>query len=298
MPWGRLDDSLYDHPKLDLVPVEERLAAIGLWARAISWCNRFLTDGMVPRARIEKLDGTTELADQLVAAGLFEATSTGYIVHDFLHFNDSRADILERRAKEAKRKADYRASKGQKPRPNGTNPGTARSDDDDVPPGVPASVPPGHPPGQGDVSRDVSQRDSRTRESRPVPTRPDPSRPTESLERGSARAARADVQALRDRGWPRVTKAQRAILDEVAGRHDQTGYGFAAEVIRNTAPDADPLESVMAADRMWQARQRQQADQAEEAWQRTKAEEREQASTVLGDLAPDDVDADVKAWIS
>jgi hypothetical protein len=291
MPWGRLDDSLYDHPKLDLIPVEERLAAIGLWARAISWCNRFLTDGLVPRDRITKLDGTADLADRLVVAGLFDSggnvPSGAYQIHDFLSFNDSREKVLERRQHDADRKAKWRAAKeaeknGKRPRAARPS-GTARTNGRNVPPSV---QPDGTP-----LSHVESQRDSRTRESRPDPTRPDPSH--DSLERDSA-GARPDVQALLDRGWPKVTKAQRAILDEVAGRHDRTGHGFAAEVIRNTAPEADPLESVMSADRMWQSRQRQAADDGDAAWQRTKAEEREQASRVLGDLAPDDVDT--KAW--
>jgi hypothetical protein len=291
MPWGRLDDSLYDHPKLDLIPVEERLAAIGLWARAISWCNRFLTDGLVPRDRIAKLDGTADLADRLVVAGLFDSggnvPSGAYQIHDFLSFNDSREKVMERRQHDADRKAKWRAAReaeknGKRPR-GARHSGTARSNGQIVPPSVTPSGTPDKPV--------LSQRDSRTRESRPDPTRPDPSH--DSLDRDSA-GARPDVQALLDRGWPKVTKAQRLVLDEVAGRHDRTGHGFAAEVIRNTAPDADPLESVMAADRMWQAGQRQRADAEDQAWQRTKAEEREQAGHVLGDLAPDDVDT--KAW--
>src|SRR5262245_46818288 len=111
MPWGRLDDSLYDHPKLDLLPIEQRLAGVGLWARSISWCNRFLTDGHIPRNRIEKLDGTPELADLLVAAGLFETDASGYRIHDFLEFNDSRAHVEERRSKDAERKAAWRDKK-------------------------------------------------------------------------------------------------------------------------------------------------------------------------------------------
>lgn len=54
MPWGRLDDSFYDHPKLDDLG-SSRLAGAGLWAIAISWCNRRLTDGLVPRERIRQL---------------------------------------------------------------------------------------------------------------------------------------------------------------------------------------------------------------------------------------------------
>lgn len=175
MPWGRLDDSLYDHPKLDLIPAEERNACIGLWARAISWCNRFLTDGQVPRDRIGKLDGTMAQAELMVGAGLLDESSTGFVVHDFLHFNDSRAQIQERRQKEAERKASWRAGR----RPAGSPNGTSSVDDDDVPPGVPEGVPPSVPPGRTEMSQRVSRDSSRARHgANPDPTRPDPSRPT------------------------------------------------------------------------------------------------------------------------
>ena len=168
MPCGRLDDSLYDHPKLDLIPVEERLAAIGLWARAISWCNRFLTDGLVPRDRIAKLDGTPALADRLVAAGLFEPAPHGYLIHDYLAFNVSREKTLEQRQYDAERKAKWRAERDAAKRvdnsakkPSGrSHTGTPRTKRAPVPAGVPPE------------SQAESQRDSRTRESRPDPTRP------------------------------------------------------------------------------------------------------------------------------
>ena len=89
-----------------------------------------------------------------------------------------------------------------------------------------------------------------------------------------ARLRRADIAALHDRGWKRVTKAQRAVLDEILGRHDVTGPEFAAEAIRATPADKDPLEAVMTADRLWQDAQRRRADSDEAAWAETKAEER------------------------
>lgn len=88
---------------------------------------------------------------------------------------------------------------------------------------------------------------------------------------------RADVQALLDRGWPKVTKAQRRILDEVLERHDVTGPAFAAEVIRSTPPDADPLEAVIAADRLWQDAQAERVAAEEAAWSAEKAAERAEA---------------------
>jgi hypothetical protein len=281
MPWGRLDDSLYDHPKLDALPADRRLEAIGLWARAISWCNRFLTDGNVPRDRVVKLDGTLELADLLVAAGLFERTATGYAIHDFLRFNDSRTQIEERRHREAERKAAWRAGK----RPGGTDDGTLSTNYDDVPLHVPPSVPVGHSEMSRAESRRLSRDSPRARDRARHDANPDPSRPVpshESLDRDSARgrAQRSDVQALRDRGYRRVTKAQRRVLDEILARHDQTGAEFAASAIRSAAPGVDPLRAAMDADALWQAARRRQADADESAWQQTKDDDRAVAANV------------------
>jgi hypothetical protein len=171
MPWGRLDDSLYDHPKLDLLPADQRLAGVGLWAVAISWSNRYLTDGRVPSKQIGRLGGTTELADELVVAGLFDEADDGYVVHDFHDFNDAKVDVLERRSKDAARKSEWR--KRQLSRRD-TSPVTAGQDDQ------PSTM----SQRDGEMSqRDMSQRDSRARDvARDVariPTRPDPSRPIE-----------------------------------------------------------------------------------------------------------------------
>lgn len=268
MPWGRLDDSLYDHPKLDLLPHEAeaaqrildtldpaqlvKLVALGLWARSISWCNRFLTDGAVPRATIvRKLDGSPELADAMVGAGWFESSATGYQVHDFLDFNESRADVLERREKDADRQREWRKNRG-KNRHGVSHDVTSNGSEPDVTGGVTALVTP------SSRARDVAR----------IPARPGPAESNLSGERISdarARPRRADIQALHDRGWKRVTKAQRQVLDEVLDRHDVTGPAFAAEVIRATPAGRDPLEAVMAADRLWQEARRRQADADEAA---------------------------------
>jgi hypothetical protein len=108
MPWGRLDDGLYDHPKLDALG-RERLAGIGLWSLAISWCNRRLTDGVIPLDRIRLLGGTTQLADRLVEADLFERHADGYAIHDFLEFNDSREQVEARREAAAERQRRHRS---------------------------------------------------------------------------------------------------------------------------------------------------------------------------------------------
>jgi hypothetical protein len=277
MPWGRVDDTWYDHPKLDELDGEsewpDRLAAAGLNSLAWSWCNRFLTDGHVPAATVGKLGGSRALAELLVSVGLWEMSRSGYQIHDFLVYNDSRKQVLERRAKEAKRKADYRAAKSKRIRRPAGSPG-----------GTPSTTEPNVPPVVRAESRQESPRDSRARARGRTPV---PSRPVltvdESLKRDSA-GERPDVQALRDRGWKRVTAKQRAVLDEVLGRHDVTGPAFAAEAIRATPRDQDPLAAVLEADRRWQAAQRAQADHDELGWKATKHEERNGRKRSTGSL--------------
>lgn len=111
---------------------------------------------------------------------------------------------------------------------------------------------------------------------------------------------RDDVRALLERGWPKVTRAQRRVLDEVLARHDLTGPAFAAAAIRMTPANADPLAAVMDADRRWQAAQRAQADAAELDWNETKAAERN-GSGKLGDVlrkaAATEPTGDGPAWM-
>lgn len=108
MPWGRLDDGLYDHPKLESLG-RSKLVAVGLWTLSISWSNRRLTDGWIPTRQIRALGGTTAVADLLVKAGLFDKTDDGYVIHDFLVFNDSAVTVQSRRDEAAERQRRHRA---------------------------------------------------------------------------------------------------------------------------------------------------------------------------------------------
>ena len=83
MAYVRLDDQIAQHPKILHAGAE----AAWLWACAIAFCNRQLTDGIVPVAALRTM-GTfktapVKLADRLVAVGLFEVVPGGYrIVYD------------------------------------------------------------------------------------------------------------------------------------------------------------------------------------------------------------------------
>jgi hypothetical protein len=147
MPWGKIDDSLYDHPKLDELPPAMRMPCVGLWAVAISWCNRRLTDGHVPKGRIRLLGGTIQQAEALVSVRLFDKEGDGYRVHDFLDFNDSREYVMSRRAADATRQRLLRESRVESQRDTGRDTKRSHSVTDGVTPHVSPSPARGRVPG-------------------------------------------------------------------------------------------------------------------------------------------------------
>lgn len=106
MGWVRLDDTFYEHPKFAVAGTH----AEHLWLRALAWCNHHLTDGYITSTAVERLavdlcaietelnNGhpvtATYLADQLVLAGCWRRRrGGGYIVHDYLSYQPSAADV-------------------------------------------------------------------------------------------------------------------------------------------------------------------------------------------------------------
>lgn len=155
MSWFKVDDSFHGHPKVLSIPRRDRLAAIGLWATAGSWCAQHLTDGRFGRHMIEEFGGAEKHATALVRVGLWEENADGSLsFHDWIDWQPTREHVLERRAAEAKRKQDWRDRKREK---------ATR----------PQSVPAGQERDTGgtDAGTDAGVRDS---SALPDPTRPDP----------------------------------------------------------------------------------------------------------------------------
>jgi hypothetical protein len=134
LTWSRFDDAAPSHPKARLAGNE----AWGLWAAAIMYCNRYLTDGVVSlralsreclpepisEAKAKKL--ASRLCDAKMRAdgkGLFSEVDGGYLINDFLIWNPSKADV------ESKREADRERKR---------NPKGLRSDSNRIPDGIPA----------------------------------------------------------------------------------------------------------------------------------------------------------------
>lgn len=104
MTWFKVDDSFHSHPKALATP----LAAIGLWSLAGAWSSNHLTDGFVPDYAIPSLArGQTQLADELVAAGLWRRAKGGYLFHqwdadsDGTPRNPTRSEVTAARSKQS-----------------------------------------------------------------------------------------------------------------------------------------------------------------------------------------------------
>lgn len=115
MPWVRIEDDFYDHPKFD----KAGPLGMALWVAGLAWANRNLSDGFIPRSRAHTLLDYTGLAfvwsgelvgggndvephmivDALVDAGLWELAEGGYQVHDYLRYQPSAATVRKDRKK-------------------------------------------------------------------------------------------------------------------------------------------------------------------------------------------------------
>lgn len=128
MAWGRLDDQANSNPKL-LVLTN---AAWRMWGCAIIYAQGQLTDGFIPRealptfgVRMKKGASLEAVANELCRrlvrgkGPLWHKVRGGYQINDYLDWNDSRAEILNKRAKDRHRKSGGVAQDSARI-PNGT----------------------------------------------------------------------------------------------------------------------------------------------------------------------------------
>ena len=105
MPWVKLDDGFSEDKKV----LQAGPLAMALHVAALCYCNRHLTDGLVPRAALPQLvnlkglmyikrtPNVHQLARRLVNVGLWERENRDYHIHDFLDYQPSRREIETRR---------------------------------------------------------------------------------------------------------------------------------------------------------------------------------------------------------
>jgi hypothetical protein len=113
MPWVRIDDDFPQHPKV----VQVGPIGMALQIAALCYSNHYLTDGFIPQQVVEHLligcstDVTADTVEKLVQVGMWEVGNKGYMIHDFLEYQPSKAQILsDREQKQAAGRAGGVAS--------------------------------------------------------------------------------------------------------------------------------------------------------------------------------------------
>lgn len=103
MSWVKLDDRIFDNPKIAVLSAEAKVA----YLKSITYCARELTDGRIPRPIAHEYAGKPKVVRELVPA-LWETPDTlTYGVHDYLKYNPTRAQV------EAERSAARRRMNGR-----------------------------------------------------------------------------------------------------------------------------------------------------------------------------------------
>jgi len=72
-----INEKLHSSAKVASIPRRHRLAAMGLWTMAGSWCVRQGTGGFVPDFMVPELGATPAVANCLVEAALWHVAADG-----------------------------------------------------------------------------------------------------------------------------------------------------------------------------------------------------------------------------
>lgn len=117
MAWGRLHDQANANAKL--LALSD--AAWRMWGCGLIYCQCNLTDGFIPEhaihtfgVRAKNKEAVAEELCQVLAPGkgpCWRRVDGGYQVHDFLDWNDSRADVLEGRQRARERLTKHRTKR-------------------------------------------------------------------------------------------------------------------------------------------------------------------------------------------
>jgi hypothetical protein len=117
-----LDEDVQNHPKFIRAGAlvggaDGRARAFSLWAGALGYARRYLTDGEVPADYLESAGFVSKpmtVADALVRAKLFEKCPSGFRIHGFHDRNKSAAKVRRERAKwRAEKRKQRHANNGK-----------------------------------------------------------------------------------------------------------------------------------------------------------------------------------------
>lgn len=104
----KLSVRMPSHPKI----VKAGGLAAWLYVCAVAYCREHLTDGVLPREAVAKLTTNPKPyldAAKLLAVHLFEDHPDGYRVHDYEVWQETREEVVTRKAESKKRKDEWAA---------------------------------------------------------------------------------------------------------------------------------------------------------------------------------------------
>lgn len=103
--YARLDNHFDQHPKI----VAAGWKGGWLFTTGICYASRMLTDGFIPTGMVPRLvagmPGWKKAAAMLVQLGLWQEVEGGYRIHDYLDYQEARADVERKRKYDRERKA-------------------------------------------------------------------------------------------------------------------------------------------------------------------------------------------------
>lgn len=104
MAYLKLNAAVMDHPKIYALSDK----AFRLWIWGLCYCQIHLTDGFVPAGPVPPR--LKRAADDLIAKELWIAETGGYVVRDYLQWNDSKASVEQKRLDAQSRMRRVRAN--------------------------------------------------------------------------------------------------------------------------------------------------------------------------------------------
>lgn len=107
MTWAKLDDSFHSHPKVRAAWYRCP-ASIGLHVLGITYSADHESDGVVPgwfvAGAFAKPKELQEAVSALIDMGIWERHDEDFLIHDFLDYHPSKADLDKKRERDAERK--------------------------------------------------------------------------------------------------------------------------------------------------------------------------------------------------
>lgn len=111
MPWVRIDENAMDHPKFIALSAN----AWRLWCEGMTYCQKHLTDGLIPRQGAKGMRYHSQASVAMLLAvlvpgkgPLWHDEAGNYRVHDYHDWNESRDRVLQARSENRDRRRKWR----------------------------------------------------------------------------------------------------------------------------------------------------------------------------------------------